>query len=187
VLGASAAAPKIDPERIGFFGFSRGGYTGLVLIGANPDWAKASEICQQSSLHVCEQIRRKEFPAQPLAHDPRISAAVIADPLGGLFFTAESLSAVKAPVQLWASEHGGDGITQESVAALNKNLPAKHEYHLVPNSGHFVFVICPPALAKAIPEICTDASGFDRIAFHKDFNAGVLSFFRNELRSAHRE
>jgi predicted dienelactone hydrolase len=54
---------KIDPERIGLFGFLRGGYTGLVLIGANPDWAKASELCQQSSLHVCEQIRRKEFPA----------------------------------------------------------------------------------------------------------------------------
>ena len=157
MLGASTAAPKIDPERIGFFGFSRGGYTGLVLIGANPDWAKVSELRQQSSLHVCEQIRRKEFPAQPLAHDPRIRAAVVADPLGGFFFTAESLSAVKTPVQLWASELGGDGITQESVAAVNQNLPAKHEYHLVPNSVHFAFIICPPALAKAVPEICTDA------------------------------
>src|SRR5215475_8798708 len=35
MLSAAPAAPKIDPERIGFFGFSRGGYTGLVLIGAN--------------------------------------------------------------------------------------------------------------------------------------------------------
>ena len=186
MLGAWAAAPKIDPERIGFFGFSRGGYTGLVLIGANPDWAKASEFCQQSS-HVCEQIRRKEFPAQPLAHDPRIRAAVVVDPFGGLLFTAESLSAVKAPVQLWASELGGDGVTQESVAAVNKNLPAKHEYHLVPNSGHFAFMICPPALAKAIAEICTDAPGFDRLAFHKQFNARVLSFFRTELGPARRE
>lgn len=187
MLGASTAAPKIDPERIGFFGFSRGGYTGLVLIGANPDWAKVSELCQRSSLHVCEQIRRKEFPAQPLAHDPQIRAAVVADPLGGLFFTAESLSAVKTPVQLWASELGGDGITQESVAAVNQNLPAKHEYHLVPNSVHFAFIVCPPALAKAVPEICTDAPGFDRIVFHKQFNAEVLSFFRTELGPARRE
>jgi predicted dienelactone hydrolase len=178
---------KIDPERIGFFGFSRGGYTGLVLIGANPDWTKASEFCQQSSLHVCERIRRKEFPAQPLAHDSRIRTAVIADPFGGLFFTAEGLSAVKAPVQLWGSQRGGDGVTQESVTALNQNLPARHEYHLVPNSAHFAFVICPPALAKAVPEICTDAPGFDRIAFHKQFNAEVLSFLQTELRPAHRE
>ena len=182
MLGASAAAPKIDPDRIGFLGFSRGGYTGLVLIGANPDWAKVSELCQQSSLHVCEQIRRKEFPTQPLAHDPRIKAAVIADPLGGLFFTAESLSAVTTPVQLWASELGGDGVTQASVAAVNQNLPAKHEYHLVPNSAHFAFIICPPALAKAVPEICTDAPGFDRTVFHKQFSAEVLSFFRSELK-----
>ena len=36
MVGVSPAASKIDPERIGFFGFSRGGYTGLVLVGANP-------------------------------------------------------------------------------------------------------------------------------------------------------
>jgi predicted dienelactone hydrolase len=78
VVDASPAASHIDPQRIGFFGFSRGGYTGLVAIGANPDWAAATTFCQESSSHWCEQIRRKEFPAQPLAHDPRIKAAVTA-------------------------------------------------------------------------------------------------------------
>jgi hypothetical protein len=66
--------------------------------------------------------------------------------------------------------------TQESVVAVNKNL-----------SGHFAFMICPPAVAKAIAEISTNGPRFDRIAFHKQFNAGVLSFFRTELRPAHRE
>ncbi|MFP3747982.1 hypothetical protein SB816_33500, partial [Achromobacter sp. SIMBA_011] len=37
MLGPSADAARIDPARIGFFGFSRGGYTGLVLAGGNPD------------------------------------------------------------------------------------------------------------------------------------------------------
>jgi dipeptidyl aminopeptidase/acylaminoacyl peptidase len=32
MLGASPAASRIDPERVGFFGFSLGGYTGLVPI-----------------------------------------------------------------------------------------------------------------------------------------------------------
>jgi predicted dienelactone hydrolase len=31
LVGTSPAGSKIDPERIGFFGFSRGGYTGLVF------------------------------------------------------------------------------------------------------------------------------------------------------------
>ena len=90
----------------------------------------------------------------------------------------------------------------ESVAAVDRNLPAMHEYHVVPNSGHFAFLfICPPGLAesvvtacrqglvspcppepqKNVREICTDAPGFDRAAFHKEFNAAVLAFFRANL------
>jgi predicted dienelactone hydrolase len=110
MINASPAASNIDPDRIGFFGFSRGGYTGLVLVGAKPDWAMASALCEQSSSRICEQIRAKEYPEQPLAHDLRIKAAVIADPLA-LMFTVDSLQGIKVPIQLWASERGGDGVT----------------------------------------------------------------------------
>jgi predicted dienelactone hydrolase len=69
-----------------------------------------------------------------------------------------------------------------TVAGVDKNLAVNHEYHVVPNSTHWAFLfICPPAVAKAAPEICTDASGFDRAAFHKQFNADVLAFFRTNL------
>jgi predicted dienelactone hydrolase len=184
MLGASPAASEIDSERIGFFGFSAGGYTGLVLIGADPDWATPLCTVYQklppSAAAVCEQILRKEFRARPLAHDPWIKAAVIADP-PGFFFTADSFAAVKAPVQLWASERGGMAVTPESVALVDRNLPAKHEYHVVPNSWHMDFLICPPAMAKAVPELCTDAPGFDRAGFHKEFDADVLAFFREHL------
>ena len=139
MVGPSPIAPKIDPERIGFFGFSRGGYTGLVLIGANPDWAIAAALCQQSSAYICEQIRRKEFPTRPLAHDPQIEVAVIADPLA-ILFSVDSFAAVKVPVQLWASERAGGGVLPDSVAAVDKNLPAKHQYRVVPNSGHFDYL-----------------------------------------------
>jgi predicted dienelactone hydrolase len=181
MIGASPAAANIDPGRIGFFGFSRGGYTGLVLVGANPDWALATAACEQSSSHICEQIHRKEFPAQPLTHDPRIKAAVLADPLA-LVFTADSLQGIKEPIQLWASERGGDGVTPDMVAAVDTGLPIKHEYHLVPNSGHFAFLApCPPALTKARPELCTDAPDFDRGAFHQQFDAEVIAYFRAQL------
>jgi predicted dienelactone hydrolase len=181
MIGASPAAANIDPGRIGFFGFSRGGYTGLVLLGANPDWTLATTFCEQSPIHICEQIHRKEFPAQPLTHDPRIKAAVLVDPLA-LLFTADSLQAIKVPIQLWASERGGDGVTPHMVAALDTGLPIKHEYHVVSNSGHFAFLApCPPALIKARPELCTDAPGFDRGAFHRQFDAEVLAFFRTQL------
>jgi predicted dienelactone hydrolase len=181
MLGTSAFAARIDPQRIGFFGFSRGGYTGLVLIGANPDWASAGAMCEKFVSHACEQILRQEYPAGPLTHDPRIKIAVLADPLA-VAFKADSFAAVKVPVQLWASERGGDGVFPHDVAAMDGNLPATHEYRVVSNAGHFAFVPpCPPALAAAAPEICTDAPGFDRVAFHRQFDADVLAFFRQHL------
>jgi predicted dienelactone hydrolase len=68
-----------------------------------------------------------------------------------------------------------DGSEQE-------NLPSKHECHVVPNSGHFSFVApCPPALAAELPRICADAPGFDRTAFHRQFNADALAFLQTQL------
>jgi predicted dienelactone hydrolase len=67
MIDASPAASRIDPSRIGFFGFSRGGYTGLVLIGGNPDWAVAADLCEQSSSHICGPDPREGVP-HPAAH-----------------------------------------------------------------------------------------------------------------------
>jgi predicted dienelactone hydrolase len=179
MLGPWPDASKLNAKRVGFFGFSRGGYTGLVAIGANPVFSKAPKLCEDKNSTICEQARKGELP--PLPHDPRIMAAVIADPLS-IFFTAESLNNVKVPVQLWGSEHGGDGVTPESVAAIAKGLPTQVEFHQIQNSQHFAFLPpCPAELAKRAPEICSDAPDFDRAAFHKELDAQVLVFFRKNL------
>src|SRR5207253_7988876 len=115
-------------------------------------------------------------PAMPRP-DERIKAAVIVDPLSA--FDAAGLHAVSVPVQLWASEFGGDGVTPAAVEAVRRDLPMPPEWHWVPGSSHFAFIApCPPAMAQAMPEICSDPAGFDRAAFHADFNAKVLAFFR---------
>jgi predicted dienelactone hydrolase len=177
---ASPAASFIDPARIGFFGFSRGGYTGLAVIGADADWATAIAYCGDRQTRPCRQIRAKEFPG-PIHHDPRIKAAVVADPLA-IFFTAPSVASIKAPVQLWASELGGDGVFLKDVAPLDTYLKGPHEFHVVRNAGHFAFFLCPPEVAHSAPEVCTDRSGFDRAAFHKEFNAAAVKFLQANLR-----
>jgi len=181
MLGASPAAAAIDPDRIGLFGFSRGGYTGLVAVGAEPHFALGLPLCEGSAQPVCEGIRNKRYPPS-LVHDARIKAAVIADP-HSTFFDRDSLAGIKVPVQLWASQAGGDGVAHESVAAVEKYLPANHQYHVVANAGHFAFLApCPPVMAKERPELCADASGFDRVAFHAQLNAAVVAFFREHLK-----
>jgi len=183
MIGAPAFAASIDRERIGLFGFSRGGYTALAVIGANPDWANVTERCKELKNHVCDQIRAREFPGS-VTHDFRIKAAVIADPLS-VFFTASSFGEIRIPVQLWASEFGGDGVLPHSVDIVDKNLATKHEYHVVPNSGHFSFLApCQPEMTAQLPRLCVDAPGFDRAAFHTKFNADALAFFRAQLMKA---
>jgi predicted dienelactone hydrolase len=179
MLGAWPDAARIDAARIGIFGFSRGGYTGLVAVGARPVFGRRPKVCEGKDTPICEQARKGELP-QPV-HDPRIKAAVIADPLS-ILFTAQSFSEVRAPIQLWGSEHGGDGVTPESVVAISQQLPGHVEFHVVPNSRHFSFLPpCSAALAQRAPEICSDESGFDRAAFHRELDAKVLAFFREHL------
>lgn len=181
MLDVSPDARRIDPNRIGFFGFSRGGYTGLVLAGANPDLGVLRKRCPPAK-PLCD-APRLQTPPTPLAHDPRIRAFVIADPLAEVFTGKESLKAVAAPIQLWSSEDGGDGVWPQDIAAVADNLPAKPDFRLVANAGHFAFLAqCPAELLKVLPpELCTDKTGFDRAAFHTELNREALAFLRQHL------
>ena len=171
----------IDPARIGFFGFSKGGYTGLVLMGVTPDFGRLASFCTEKAA-VCEQLHNGEtLPSPP--HDARIQAAVIADAAPVNAFTRDNLAAIKIPLQFWRSERGGPGVGDGSGdARIAHSLSGKPDIHVVP-AGHFAFLApCSPRLAAALPRICTDnPPGFDRPAFHRDFNASVIEFFREHL------
>ena len=183
MLGAWPHASAIDGDRIGFFGFSRGGYTGLAVIGGHPDFARGAARCAElAGLRACEMFAKNAIPAQIITHDPRIKAAVLADPGFTFLFGPIDLKAVTVPVQLWSAERGGGGVTPQSTAAVGQMLAARPDYRLARNAGHFAFLApCAPELASAVPEICRDAEGFDRVAFHREFNAEVLAFFRRHL------
>jgi predicted dienelactone hydrolase len=177
-------AAKIDSGRIGFFGFSRGGFTGLALIGGEVDWRAAlPALCPpETTLPACLEARQHPLPEIRLAHDARIKAAVIADPFLGAFFTPGSLGTATAAVQLWGSEQGGDGVHPGDAAAAARNLPARPDYRVAPNSAHFAFLApCTPVQAQTAPRICADPPGFDRVGFHAEFDAEVVAFLRARL------
>jgi predicted dienelactone hydrolase len=173
---------RIDPARIGFFGFSRGGFTGLVLIGGTPDLGKLLPLCDRfPDLRLCGQLRAGEQPA-PFTHDARIRAAVIADPAGGLAFLPDGLPSVGIPVQVWQSEFGGDGARPSEVADVARALPQAPDLHVANGAAHFAFLApCGAAMAKVAAEICADAPGFDRVAFHAAMDRDVMAFFQSHL------
>ncbi|MEJ0077292.1 MAG: prolyl oligopeptidase family serine peptidase [Alphaproteobacteria bacterium] len=181
LTGVAPWATTIDPNRIGIYGFSRGGYTALVAIGANPDFALGLPMCERQTVKICDQIRAQEYPKEPLTHDRRIKAAGVADPLS-VFFTAEALAGIAIPVQLWGSEKGGDGVEPKTVEAVNAAFKAPHTFTKVENTQHFSFLtVCPPNLAEQEPVICRDPPGLDRAQFHEQFNDALIKFFRAHL------
>ena len=171
----------IDPAKIGFFGFSAGAYTGLVLAGANPDFRKIAPFCTESNKsRGCEQFRNNDIPSNP-PHEPRIRAAALADTAVNFAFTEQGLAGVQIPLLIWRSELGGAGVDPKNSALTANSLPGKPEIHVVP-AGHFAFLPpCSPQFVANLPRFCTDPPGFDRTAFHREFDASIVSFFREHL------
>ncbi len=182
---------RIDPARIGVFGFSAGGFTALVAAGAVPNMAQIGPHCAaQPGEFTCALIARNHVDlshAQPLpanvwVHDPRIRAAVVAAPALGFTFDRAGLAQVHVPVQLWrpALDHMLPQPFYAQVVA--DNLPSPPEYHVVPNADHLDFLPpCDAAKVKIVPQICESAPGFDRAAFHATYNKAVVQFFRTNL------
>ncbi|MBW5440919.1 hydrolase [Bradyrhizobium canariense] len=171
----------IDSSRIGFFGFSLGAYTGLVLAGGNPDLRRFALYCSDANrTRACEQLRSGDIP-NSLPHEPRIRAAVLADTAVNFAFPADRLADIKIPLLIWRSEFGGAGVDPKNSALVAESLPGKKEVRVVP-AGHFAFLSpCSAEFAEKLPRFCADPPGFDRRAFHREFNASIIDFFRETL------
>jgi predicted dienelactone hydrolase len=180
---------RLDPTRVGVFGFSSGGFTALALIGGVPDMSRVGPYCAEHPQDFgCRVTRDRHIvvpsppPASAWIHDSRIKAAVVAAPALAFTFIPDGLSAISVPVQLWRA--GDDEILPNPnyAQAVYEAMPIKPDYHVVPNAGHFAFIPpCSEALAQRAPEVCRDAPNFDRVAFHDKFNAAVVGFFKAQL------
>jgi len=181
----------VAAARIGAFGHSAGGFTVLVAIGGNPELARLAAFCREHPDDWgCQRARARASvgdsindPQAPVwVHDEHVKAAVVAAPAAGHAFTVAGLATVKAAVQLWEAEDDRIASNRWSADNVKANLPSPPEVHLVSGAGHFDFLApCSAALTERAPEICQDPPAFDRAAFHRDFNAAVVAFFRQQL------
>ncbi len=181
---------RIAPSRIGMFGFSSGGFTTLVGIGGQPDLRKVLPHCEaHPGQFTCAVIaRRGEGAARPARaatpemHERRIRAAVVVAPALGFTFDAAALAKIDVPIQLWRAEDDAVLPNPWFAEHVRAALPREPEYHVVPKADHLDFLApCSAMLAARAPQICKSAEGFDRTAFHRQFNAEVIRFFRTNL------
>ena len=97
-------------------------------------------------------------------------------------FAPSGLSAVKAPVQLWAGteDHAVPYATNSGM--VRRLLPTPPEFHSVPGAQHTSFLA--PCGLMGVPRLCKEAPDFDRTAFHREFNRTVTAFFKAQLTGA---
>jgi len=184
----------IDPEKVGVFGFSLGGFTVLVESGGIPDLGRMKQLCgERPAAPECDFIRQRhgDMLAPPgdapvWVHDAKIHAAVVAAPaVGYLFGGPGGLSQVKIPVQLWRAAADQNAPDAWNSAVVTAGLPARPDLHVVPNANHYSFLPpCTDTLRQFVAFICADEPGFDRSAFHKQFNREVVAFFERALHIA---
>lgn len=193
----------IDPQRIGVAGFSNGGYTSLLLVGAVPRFARFEDYCKAHSddPNICgparalkaEAARHGKTIEQMLAamqgelhrwgntDDPRIKAAFAMAPLS-LVFDKAGVASINRPVFLYYGQDDEVLAPQYNVLHIAPLIHTLAGIKMIPKAGHYVFLSpCSAELAKDAPMLCNDPAGVDRVAAHKQIDANALAFFRKTL------
>ncbi|MEP7097990.1 MAG: dienelactone hydrolase family protein [Dokdonella sp.] len=177
----------LDPKRLGLFGFSAGGTTALIVIGGTPDLGRIEPLCKSHPEFVCQLQKSAVTMRIPATtewtHDPRVAAAVAVAAGFGFTFEPNGLSAVHARMQLWEGSADDRLPLATNAEAVRLLLPKPPEFHLVENAGHLSFLMpCNVVGWLMLRTLCSDPPGFDRSAFHKQFDASVVAFFNESLR-----
>jgi len=194
----------IDARRIGVTGFSAGGYTSLLIVGAKPRFDRFIDFCRRhphDDPDVCgnaEQIKQqlaqrgltieqyfaqlqKDFDRLGPTEDSRVKAAFVMAPLS-LIFDQAGIARIDRPVFLYYGSNDHVLPPPDNAAKIRPWIKTLTGYKVVPGADHWVFLApCSAQLAKELQTICSDPPGVDRVAVHKQIGADAVAFFRKTL------
>ena len=175
--------PRVDASRIGVAGFSAGGYTSLLLVGAKPDFARWAGYCERhpDDPELCKGHR----PITPLdsargergTRDTRVRAAFVMAPLG-IFFGQTAFTSISAPISLALAEKDSVLLPAENGEVVKAGLSTMYEFTQIPGADHYVFL----APCGGDPKICADPPGVNRAAVHEALDTAAVKFFEKHLR-----
>lgn len=185
------AAGRVDPARIGVFGYSAGGTAALLLIGgrADPDrWAVLCATAPEERFCV-SPFGRAALAASETAPfsvpDRRVRAAFLAAPALGFLFVPDGFTDVAPSTRIRIWRAGEDTVLPEPnhAEAIAPLLPGRPVPQVIAGAGHWVFMgLCSAERLAAQPFVCTEASGLDRATAIAAVHADAVAFFTDALR-----
>ena len=189
----SAYKDRIDPNRIYAAGHSLGGFTVMLLAGAEFEPDRYERVCSGEDLPVACQvlmgwsIAKTEGDRIEMAKsrkDPRLAKVISLDLGGTPVFSRDSLGAVDIPVLVLGSQRA-DMLNQENESrALASALPVDFVRHVeLTDAGHFDFMgVCKPEGFAILQEhepgdeiVCIKGNA-ERIEQHRRILSEILAF-----------
>ncbi len=181
VLADPVLGANLDRKNIYAGGFSAGGYTALVLAGAQPNFALLNAYCQthEHDPTFCWDGRATKVGTSGLraVADPRVRAVIAMAPVG-LYFDRAGLAKIHVPVLLF------DGQDDDVLAPADNSRRiasflglSASRFIVIPRARHFVFLApCTSRMRALAPPLCIDPPGVDRVAVHARIQHDVVRF-----------
>lgn len=189
MLKSSIFKDKIDPEKIGFAGFSMGGLTGIWLAGGKANLYKAPElndwrIIEPNFNDDSALINNIDFHEGKKSYfDPMIKAVFLMAPACGFIFDETGLSTIKTPTYIISGAEDKVVSVKENAQYFSKNI-TKSTLNILPGKvGHYVFLGMPSPLGKKLltPELYKDEDSVNRNQIHILVEEAVHQFFIKNL------
>jgi len=193
VLSDRVWQARIDASRIGVVGYSVGSLTALELLGGRPDPNRLGGYC---TAHPADPL----YCASPLhghvtmtgrytgpTADHRIRAGVLLAPAWSFLFDRAGLAGIHAPLLIERGSRDQVVIEPDNALHIISLLPVKPTTGVINGATHYSFIApCGAALARVVPEICTDPPGFSRSSMHAKLDTTIVQFFERTLPHAPR-
>jgi predicted dienelactone hydrolase len=201
VLADPTLGPRIDRERVGVTGFSIGGWTSALLLGARADFERFRAFCRSPQRDaICnrqvefdlnyerQQDELKRAGAEALLageqadhRDARIKAGVLIAPALIQALQPDSVARIAVPLLMVAGDADAVVPTPTNAAWLQPRVPGSR-LQILPGVGHYDFLsLCTPAGRGILPALCEEA-GPPRRLTHEQTVEAVLDFFARTLR-----
>jgi predicted dienelactone hydrolase len=196
LLADSAFGSHIDPGAIGVAGFSLGGYTVLMLAGAQTSLSAFHTFCR-SPAHDATCEPQAEFPDAAAAftkvrgspvvqaslaretlsfRDARIRAVYAIAPVGQMLSKA-SLAAIRLPVRIVVGSADRTAPAATNGHYLSQRISGA-TFELVSGAGHYTFLAdCEAAGLAQRPDLCQESPSIDRAAIHHRVATDAVTFF----------
>jgi predicted dienelactone hydrolase len=183
VLNDPTIGPHVDRARIGVAGFCAGGYTSLLLVGAQPDFTRVRVYCEHHPLdpEICGKTLQIRMDSPPPTADGRVRAAFVMAPFA-IVFGPSAFETVSAPVFLAWAANDHVLLPSENAEPVGRALHTLVGTRRIEGADHFVFLSpCSRELTSEAPELCKDAKGVDRASVHAQLIRDAEQFFDQSL------